>query len=171
MATARVGIKGLLNTDLKYLNNMKDNIIKKITKFKSKEPEFKSSNGDGWIEGEGVRFIPLDILRLTIYLVDRGRFKITKFLNPTDGIKELKDMLEVSASQNNNGAVVWDEEYQILVLSFGKNISLRTVVHEVTHIVDYLSKWRGFQNEMEFRAYLAGHLTQLLVDRLKLNLE
>jgi hypothetical protein len=73
--------------------------------------------------------------------------------------------------KNNNGAVVWNEEYQILVLSFGRNISLRTVVHEVTHVVDHLCKWRGFQNEMEFRAYLAGHLTQLLVDRLEINPE
>jgi hypothetical protein len=59
------------------------------------------------------------------------------------------------------------KQYEAIVWVRSTKIDRSTINHEVTHIVDWASKYIGAMYEMEFRAYTVEYLNRVIPQTLK----
>lgn len=73
--------------------------------------------------------------------------------------KELVKEFGLDPEEIKSGGVNFRERrvYITKIPNRGKMDILGTLTHEITHVVDLLSRKRGFANEMEHKAYIAGY--------------
>lgn len=121
-----------------------------------------------------VKIIDIEILDFKLILiVSDDKWKIKKIID--ENIKDAKEKkvitrdMNESVDEENPGCYIKEWLSRLLLLSDWKNDwdHWDTLNHEVNHLVEYEAKYRWFEEEMEFKAYLQSWLFKKLREILK----
>lgn len=110
--------------------------------------------------------IQIDLLNISFWVVYGFRTSelFIGALNTIDLPKDVKKLAEEFENEEYHGCVYVDKHKQVRLLHL---INKSRLVHEVTHITDYISDYYRFRTEKEFRAYLHDYIVKTIKQRLK----
>lgn len=84
---------------------------------------------------------------------------------------KVKDYDSIHFSDNSSGCVFKRNKDNLPLILFIRRYKcnddlLATIVHETNHLVKFYSEYYGFQNEIEFNAYLQQYIFQLVKEKI-----